>query len=53
VVVTAEPAAPVVVVAATLPGSSGNGPSDVTGPVRVAGTDVYGLDADKDGLGCE
>jgi hypothetical protein len=34
-------------------GGSGNGPSYVKGPVRVTGTDVYGLDADHDGLGCE
>jgi hypothetical protein len=34
-------------------GGSGNGPSYVTGPVQVVGTDVYGLDADKDGVGCE
>jgi outer membrane biosynthesis protein TonB len=34
-------------------GGSGNGPSYVKGPVRVTGTDVYGLDADHDGVGCE
>ena len=34
-------------------GGSGNGPAYVSGPVRVTGSDVYGLDADKDGLGCE
>jgi hypothetical protein len=34
-------------------GGSGNGPSYVKGPVTVTGTDVYGLDADKDGVGCE
>jgi micrococcal nuclease len=34
-------------------GGSGNGPAYVGGPVRVVGSDVYGLDADKDGLGCE
>jgi hypothetical protein len=34
-------------------GGSGNGPSYVTGPVQVTGTDVYGLDADHDGIGCE
>jgi len=33
-------------------GGSGNGP-DYTGPVRVVGPDVYGLDADGDGIGCE
>jgi hypothetical protein len=34
-------------------GGSGNGPSYVTGPVTVVGDDVYGLDSDDDGLGCE
>ncbi|GAB3171429.1 hypothetical protein GCM10027059_39720 [Myceligenerans halotolerans] len=34
-------------------GGSGNGPAYVTGPVRVTGTDIYGLDADGDGIGCE
>jgi hypothetical protein len=34
-------------------GGDNNGPAWVTGPVRVLGTDVYGLDADHDGLGCE
>jgi len=34
-------------------GGSGNGPSYVTGPVTVVGDDVYGLDADHDGNGCE
>ncbi|MCE3556203.1 hypothetical protein LWC33_32775 [Pseudonocardia sp. RS11V-5] len=34
-------------------GGSGNGPSYVRGPVRVTGKDIYGLDADKDGIGCE
>ncbi len=34
-------------------GGSGNGPSYVTGPVRVIGKDVYGLDADHNGIGCE
>jgi micrococcal nuclease len=34
-------------------GGSGNGPAYVSGPVRVIGTDVYGLDADKDRLACE
>ncbi len=31
----------------------GNGPYYVVGPVRVVGRDVYGLDRDKDGIGCE
>ena len=34
-------------------GGSGNGPAYVAGPVRVTGTDVYGLDRDGDGIGCE
>jgi hypothetical protein len=32
---------------------SGNGPAYVNGPVRVVGRDIYGLDRDKDGIGCE
>jgi len=34
-------------------GGSGNGPAYVSGPVQVIGSDVYGLDRDGDGLGCE
>ena len=34
-------------------GGSGNGPSYVNGPVRVVGSDIYGLDRDGDGIGCE
>lgn len=34
-------------------GGSGNGPAYVGGPVSVVGSDVYGLDRDGDGLGCE
>jgi resuscitation-promoting factor RpfB len=34
-------------------GGSGNGPEYVEGPVDVIGSDVYGLDADDDGVGCE
>ena len=34
-------------------GGGGNGPSYVDGPVRVIGNDVYGLDKDGDGIGCE
>jgi hypothetical protein len=34
-------------------GGKGNGPAYVQGPVRVIGTDIYGLDADHDGIGCE
>lgn len=34
-------------------GGSGNGPAYVSGPVRVIGRDVYGLDSNGDGYGCE
>ncbi|MEV0284114.1 MULTISPECIES: G5 domain-containing protein [unclassified Kribbella] len=34
-------------------GGSGNGPEYVRGPVTVVGDDVYDLDRDSDGLGCE
>jgi hypothetical protein len=34
-------------------GGSGNGPAYVQGPVTVTGADIYGLDADHDGMGCE
>jgi hypothetical protein len=34
-------------------GGSGNGPAYVKGPIRVVGTDVYGLDNDHDGIACE
>ncbi|WP_339856892.1 MULTISPECIES: hypothetical protein [Roseovarius] len=34
-------------------GGSGNGPAYVQGPVRVVGRDIYGLDRDNDGIGCE
>ncbi|HSW37560.1 MAG TPA: G5 domain-containing protein [Candidatus Saccharimonadales bacterium] len=34
-------------------GGSGNGPAYVRGPVRVIGSDIYGLDRDGDGVGCE
>jgi hypothetical protein len=33
-------------------GGSGDGP-DYTGEVRVVGTDVYDLDRDGDGIGCD
>ena len=33
-------------------GGSGNGPA-YTGRVQVIGPDVYGLDNDGDGIGCE
>jgi hypothetical protein len=34
-------------------GGSGNGPAYVRGPVEVIGIDVYDLDRDGDGIGCE
>lgn len=34
-------------------GGSGNGPAYVAGPVTVTGTDIYDLDRDGDGTGCE
>lgn len=34
-------------------GGSGNGPAYVSGPVYVVGSDIYGLDGDNDGVGCE
>lgn len=34
-------------------GGSGNGPAYVRGPVYVIGYDIYGLDRDGDGVGCE
>jgi hypothetical protein len=34
-------------------GGSGNGPAYVRGPITVTGSDIYGLDADHDGIACE
>lgn len=34
-------------------GGSGNGPAYVDGPVQIIGSDIYDLDRDNDGLGCE
>ena len=34
-------------------GGRGNGPSYVSGPVNVVGNDIYGLDSNGDGVGCE
>jgi len=34
-------------------GGSGNGPAYVAGPVQILGQDIYGLDRDNDGIGCE
>ncbi|MGV0717169.1 hypothetical protein ABQE93_17370 [Mycolicibacterium sp. XJ662] len=34
-------------------GGNGNGPEYVEGPVRVVGEDIYELDSNGDGIGCE
>ncbi|WP_207569554.1 hypothetical protein [Mycolicibacterium rhodesiae] len=34
-------------------GGSGNGPAYVSGPVYVIGKDIYDLDRDGDGIGCQ
>jgi len=34
-------------------GGSGDGPAYVRGPVTVVGTDIYDLDRDGDGTGCD
>ncbi len=34
-------------------GGSGNGPAYVQGPVKVIGRDIYDLDRDGDGVGCD
>ena len=34
-------------------GGTGNGPAYVQGPVTVIGSDIYGLDRDGNGIGCE
>jgi hypothetical protein len=34
-------------------GGSGNGPAYVQGPVRVIGKDIYKLDSNNNGVGCE
>ena len=34
-------------------GGGGDGPRYVRGPFRLSGPDVYGLDADGDGIACE
>lgn len=33
-------------------GGKGNGPAYVSGPVYVVGSDIYGPDRNKDGVGC-
>jgi len=35
------------------PGGGGNGPAFASGPVTVVGRDVYDLDHDGDGMGCD
>ena len=34
-------------------GGRGDGPRYVEGPVQVTGSDPYGLDRDRNGIGCE
>ncbi len=34
-------------------GGMGNGPAYVKGPIKVIGKDIYGLDRDGNGTGCE
>lgn len=34
-------------------GGTGNGPAYVKGPVKVIGKDIYGLDRNGNGIGCE
>ena len=34
-------------------GGRGNGPAYVKGPVTIIGKDIYKLDGDHDGIGCE
>jgi hypothetical protein len=34
-------------------GGSGDGPKYVQGPVKVIGDDIYDLDYDNDGWGCD
>ena len=34
-------------------GGGGNGPAYVSGPVYVVGRDIYKLDRNGDGIGCE
>ena len=34
-------------------GGSGNGPAYVSGPVYIVGSDIYDLDRDGDGVGCD
>lgn len=34
-------------------GGGGNGPAYVRGPIKVIGSDIYDLDRDGDGVGCE
>jgi len=34
-------------------GGTGDGPAYVRGPIPVIGTDIYGLDRDKNGIACD
>lgn len=34
-------------------GGKGNGPAYTSGPIQVIGNDIYDLDSDNDGWGCE
>jgi len=34
-------------------GGKGDGPAYVKGPIKIIGPDVYRLDSDRDGIGCE
>lgn len=34
-------------------GGSGDGPRYVSGPIEVTGSDPFGLDRDRNGVGCE
>ena len=34
-------------------GGDGDGPEYISGPVRVVGSDIYELDDDGNGIGCE
>jgi len=37
----------------TAQAAAATAPPNVQGPVQVVGTDIYGLDSDGDGIGCE
>ena len=44
---------PCVPIARDVDCAGGNGPAYVSGPVTVIGVDIYGIDRDGDGTGCE